>query len=65
MLCKDECIISFLMKKLENPEYVLGKDPSDVSDIINIFPNKKTYELFFHINNISRVISRNFAEPQA
>ena len=27
VVCKDECIISYLIKKYENPHYILGTEP--------------------------------------
>ena len=27
IICKDECFISYAMKKLENPNYILGTEP--------------------------------------
>jgi len=57
VLCKDECIISYAMKKIENKNYMLGNDPSNVEDISNLFTNKKQYLIFYHINNILRISS--------
>ena len=44
IMCKDECIISYVCKKLENPHYQLGSEPENVKDIIDLFYNFK--ELF-------------------
>jgi len=43
LLCKDECLISYTMKKRENPYYILGDEPENVNDIINLFPSEIYY----------------------
>jgi len=57
ILCKDECVISYVMKKLENEQYILGNEPDNVNDIRNLFVNEKQYLIFYHINNLLRVFS--------
>ena len=54
---KNECIISYYIKKYNNPEYILGSQPNNIDDITELFPNKLSYEIFFHINHILRIIS--------
>ena len=34
MLCKDECFISYFVKKFNNPDYKLGDSPDDYNDIM-------------------------------
>ena len=57
ILCKDECLISYWIKKYEHPEYILGESPENVSDISDLFPNKELYLWFYHIGNVCRVYS--------
>jgi hypothetical protein len=57
VVCKDECIISYIMKKLENKNYILGDEPENVKDISNLFINENQYLLFYNVNNLSRVVS--------
>jgi len=40
ILCKDECYISYLFKKIDNPNYVLGDNSRELSDITKIYKNK-------------------------
>jgi hypothetical protein len=57
-LCfKDECLISYIIKKRKNPTYELGSEPGNVEDIIIFFPNHTYYYIFFHVNHILRMIS--------
>ena len=37
MLCKNECIISYLVKKYTNPKYILGSNPYSYMDITELF----------------------------
>ena len=39
VIFKNECIISYISKKIENPHYTLGNDPSNVKDILNRIHN--------------------------
>lgn len=56
ILCKDECILSYIIKKRENPNYILGSEPQNVKDITDLFPeNPVYYQLFYHINHIVRI----------
>ena len=55
ILCKDECILSYIIKKRENPKYILGSEPQNVKDIIDLFPSTYTYYWFYHINHIVRI----------
>lgn len=47
---KGECIISYYSKKCDNPDYELGNDPFNHSDISDLFPNKTYYTLFSNIS---------------
>ena len=57
VVCKDECIISYLMKKLENKNYILGNEPENVKDISELFSNENQYLIFYNVNNLCRVFS--------
>ena len=46
IICKDECFISYTMKKLENPNYILGTEPENVKDISDLFTHKYIYIFF-------------------
>lgn len=57
VICKDECIISYMMKKIENPNYVLGSEPENVKDISNLFANEYQYMIFYNVNTLLRICS--------
>jgi hypothetical protein len=57
ILFKDECIISYAIKKYNNKNYILGNNPEDVNDISDLFFNKHLYTLFYHSNQILQIIS--------
>jgi len=57
ILCKGECYISYLMKKMKNPDYVLGDEAENVQDIIELFHSYKTYVHFYHVNHGIRILS--------
>jgi len=57
LLCKDECIISYAMKKLENHNYKLGDEPENVKDISDLFSNEYQYFIFYNINTLLRILS--------
>jgi len=57
ILCKDECIISYIIKKYNNKNYILGDNPENVDDISELFYNKKIYFIFYHSNQILQIIS--------
>jgi hypothetical protein len=48
VICKDECIISYLLKKYQNPHYQLGDEPENTKDISDLFPSSNYY-LFFYL----------------
>jgi len=57
IICKDECIISYVMKKIENNNYILGDEAEDAKDIRDLFINKQQYLIFYNINNLLRIFS--------
>jgi hypothetical protein len=57
LLCKDECIISYLIKKYKNKNYLLGSEPENIEDIIIIFPNKNVYYFFYNANHLLHICS--------
>lgn len=57
VIFKNECIISYISKKIENPHYKLGNDPANVKDISNFFTNENQYLLFYNVNNLFRIFS--------
>ena len=57
IICKDECIISYFVKKYKNPNYILGNEPDNVKDITDLFIDKNLYHIFYNINHILRIIS--------
>ena len=40
IFCKDECYISYLFKKIENDQYELGDNSTELLDIVNMHDNK-------------------------
>lgn len=61
---KDECIISYIVKKIENPKYKLGDRPNDIKDIAIFFTNNN-YLYFSIFNSILRVISFTIANNRS
>uniref|UniRef100_A0A6C0JXA2 Uncharacterized protein n=1 Tax=viral metagenome TaxID=1070528 RepID=A0A6C0JXA2_9ZZZZ len=57
ILCKDECIISYIVKKWNDPTYIMGTNPADASDIPVIFTNAIISYWTFHINTFVRIWS--------
>ncbi len=57
LLFHDECLISYIDKKIKNPRYILGSDPNNINDIVILFSSKKRYYEFYIINHILRLIS--------
>ena len=64
VICNDECIISYMIKKRKNKNYILGTEPNNVSDISNIFPSKKHYFVFYNISNVLRICSVYFVNKR-
>ena len=44
---KDECFISYLYKRVNNKDYVLGDNSTELSDILNIVKNEKLKYLLY------------------
>jgi len=57
IICKDECIVSYLMKKLENKQYIIGNEPENAKDIIDLFKNEQQYLIFYNLHNLLRMFS--------
>jgi len=50
-VCKDECIVSYLAKKIQNPHYILGSEPENATDMSDLFPSQRHYFYFYNANN--------------
>lgn len=57
MLCKDECFISYVVKKINNPEYKLGDSPDDYNDIIELVNDKARLEIVYTAMTTVELIS--------
>jgi len=57
ILCKDECLVSYCIKKLNNPQYVLGDEPHNYKDMEDIFVNLQLYDALFHVNTLLQTVS--------
>jgi hypothetical protein len=57
VICKDECIVSYVMKKIENRNYILGNEPENVKDVIQLFRNERQYMIFYNVNILIRICS--------
>ena len=57
ILCNDECIISYFVKKINNPQYCLGEQPYNYQDIENICFSKYIYNITFHLNTLLQIMS--------
>ena len=57
LLCKGECLISYLVKKAKDPKYILGENPEQVDDLISLFPSPIWYHFFYHAGHCLRVFS--------
>ena len=53
LLCRGECIISYLAKKIKNPNYQLGSESDNHSDLVELFPNKQCYHLFSIVSTMT------------
>jgi hypothetical protein len=62
---KDECIVSYIIKKYENPNYILGNEPNDARDITDLFSSKRIYNIFYHMNHFSRLVSLYIVNQRA
>jgi len=52
VLCKDECIISYLIKKYKDTDYILGNEPENITDMTDLFVNKYVYYIFYNTNHL-------------
>jgi len=57
ILCKDECIISYLVKKIYNPCYLLGNSPNYYPDLVSILGDIDTLNFIYNTNTILQCIS--------
>lgn len=57
IICRDECVVSYFIKKIENPNYILGSEPNNVKDISDLFVNERQYRMFYNVNNLLRIYS--------
>jgi hypothetical protein len=75
MFFKGECIISYIVKKYETPNYIMGSKPNDHKDLYELFYNKKWYDIYSNIATLvylgslilvqyrSRIIPSNIFYP--
>jgi hypothetical protein len=56
-VCKDECIVSYLAKKIQNPHYRLGSEPENATDMSDLFLSQSHYFYFYNANNFLRLCS--------
>lgn len=54
---KNECIISYLVKKYENPQYCMGSNPENSDDLTCLFPSPQSYAFFYNVNHGLRMVS--------
>jgi len=57
ILFKDECIISYFVKKIYNPYYKLGQVPNDYADLISIFRDINILNFIYNTNTILQCLS--------
>ena len=57
ILCKDECIVSFFVKMLYNPRYILGQAPNDYSDLVSAFRDIHIVNTIFNANTFFQCLS--------
>lgn len=53
----DECLISYFVKKINNPKYKLGDDSDNMEDMIILFENKDKYKQFENTMTIFYFVS--------
>lgn len=59
-----ECIISYIAKKIENPNYVMGSEPRDLMDMARLFPNAALFSTFIWCNNIAYILAMYIANAR-
>lgn len=52
-----ECIISYIAKKIDNPDYVMGSDPRNLMDMVRLFQNEALFSAFLQCNNIACILA--------
>jgi hypothetical protein len=57
ILFRDECVISYLAKKYDNPMYILGSEPENAADMRVFFSDSHRYKLFIRLNTAFFVYS--------
>jgi hypothetical protein len=57
ILCKDECIISFFVKKMYNPSYVLGEAPHDYPDLVTAIRDLHILNFIYNTNTFLQCLS--------
>ena len=53
LLCRGECVISYMAKKINNPNYRLGSESDNHSDLVELFPNKQCYHFFSIVSTMT------------
>lgn len=56
VMCEDECVLSYVVKKYQDPSYRLGSAP-EINDISELFCTQRQYLLFYTASNAVRVMS--------
>jgi hypothetical protein len=70
LLCRGECLVSYLAKKIKNPDYRLGSEANDHSDLVDLFPSKRVYRLFSlvstatYFTSVQLVFNRTYKDPE-
>jgi hypothetical protein len=57
ILFKDECLISFFVKMMYNPQYILGQTPNDYSDLVSAFRDIRALNFIFNTNTFLQCLS--------
>ena len=57
ILCKDECIISFWVKKIYNPSYKLGQVPHEYPDIVAAIQDLHILNFIYNTNTFLQCLS--------
>jgi hypothetical protein len=55
LLLKDECAISYAVKKYKDANYILGSEPENITDITDLFYNPDLYYVFYYTNHLLRI----------
>jgi len=60
IIFRDECIISYIAKKVVNTDYILGSDPENIEDITNLLDKvlcKENQDILLNICSLLRIYS--------